>query len=165
MLRHFLKTQVITYASGKCFICLFTYWFCFTKSAQTVITWNSGTGRKRSSRNLKHRYFCCIYLEWLTLPKPPLVVASLLAEMWTRNVRWVLELCDLVYKSVWFVSSFMSVIGVDVDLLQIKAVADTVNKQYRYYYSEKINDYHCWHSLWNKKSTYNDTLFFSFILL
>jgi hypothetical protein len=37
----------------------------------------------------------------------------------------------------------MSVIGVDVDLLQIKAVADTVNKQYRYYYSEKINDYHC----------------------
>jgi len=57
---------------------------------------------------------------------------------------------------------FLSVIGADVDLLQIKSGADGANKQCRYYYPEKINDCHCWHSWWSKKSTYNDTLQFHF---
>jgi hypothetical protein len=124
------------------------FWLCFKKSADTVTAWNGGTGRKSSSCNLKYRYCCRItWRERLKLAKTSLRIASLRAEIRTRNV---MELCDLVSKSVWFVSSFISVNGVDVDLLQIKSAADRVNKQYRYYYPEKINDCRCWHSLQKK---------------
>jgi len=117
----------IPYMSWKCIY----FWFCFEKFAQIIIAWIRGTGS--SGRRVIWCTGVIVAFSWrerLKLPTPSLRIASLRAEIRTRNL---MEVCDLVSKSVWFVSSFLSVICVDVDLLQIKSGADGANKQCRYY--------------------------------